>query len=265
MRKTCKYKIFITTILLSLFIFSCNSNNDSSNINNPETHVDFSGHISSTDGPVEFALVLLDSLTILSDSNGFFCFTNCIKKTSKLSVVHPEFMKWSFMVQVTDSYNYNVVLKRSCYDYFPLKVGNYWQYYMTDYGNYPPPNDTSWFKTAKIEWEIISRSGIYPDFIFRVKENYFDSTSGKNTEGYFNIQTSNSDSIKFLGTNKIFENTSLKRYYSVDSKDIVEIYILEDSIFYLKRNIGLDKFRYDATGIMYGRLIIFSLIKYNLK
>ena len=126
--------LFAFILFSTLYLVGCKSDpiNGPDNISPPpDTLGNVAGSINSLDGPVEDAYIVLNNKTTFSDSNGFFQFKDCIKKDLVITITHPEFSEYSNSISVTDSLDLNIALTRIKYDYFPLKVGNQWQYHWT--------------------------------------------------------------------------------------------------------------------------------------
>jgi len=255
-------KLLITTFIGMLLLYSCDTEKE--NINNPPTNgIDtlgnIYGHIQSIEGPVKDAYVTLDNSSTFSDSNGNFQFFNCTKKSSILSIDHPEFEIYSNTLIVTDSLNLNISISRLKYDYFPLKVGNHWQYYYLHYG-YTPAG--GFYLPALIDLEVLSKSGNYPYWTYNLKETFFDSTNNSITESYFNVMTSYNDSITFIGTNRLIgDNHSIRRYFTINYPETVS---QMDPIHFFKRNIGLTGFNYGWNGNQSGWNWRCELLDYTL-
>lgn len=267
-------------ILYPLFIFltfhllvGCKSdeNNNSNNIINPpiepsDTLGIVRGYISSDNEPVEDAFIVLDNDTTFSDVDGFFEFTDCIMRTLDLSITHPEFSSYNNLINVTDSLNLTVILSRSHYDYFPLKVGNEWQYHWINSGSVH--GGGSWYNPGLIKLKIETKSGKYPNFIFNVRETYYDSTYSSTNVSYFTIHSLNNDSIKFVGTgtSKLFYNygddITLPRYLTTNYPEI-QAYYITVSLRKQKRNIGLIYYELAMGGTL-SQFFSAELIYYNL-
>jgi len=263
-----KYFIYSPShIIIWLLIFSgCNSNDDNIIINPPvdipDTLGKVIGYISSNDGPVEDAYINLDNKITFSDSNGFFEFKDCVKKNLVITISHPEFSEYSDSISVTDSIDLNIVLTRIKYDYFPLKVGNQWTYHWTN----------SWYASGgggensagTIYWDIVSVAGVYPNFVYKIKEMRFDSTYNTSNETYINIQTNLSDSIKVLDLGYILKYPVIRRYYPLSYQDTVNVFGYENSTIKLKRSNGVIQCYYGYGGITYGSFTNIDLINYKL-
>jgi hypothetical protein len=223
----------------------------------PDTLGDVSGYINSSDGPVKDAYITLNNKTTFSNSDGFFEFKECPKKNLVLTISHPEFSEYSNSISVTDSLNLNIALTRIKYDYFPLEVGNKWQYHYI-YSGYTPAG--GFYNVAKIDWEVLSKTGNYPNWIFNLKETYLDSTDNSITTNYFNIKTEQSDSNLFKGPNNFFDN-KIRRYYGIENGEIVATpYPAHE----FKKNIGFLGFNYGWGGIQMGQNWHCEIIDYSL-
>lgn len=251
----------------SLFLVGCKS--DSINrpyIINPPTPTDtlgsVSGYINSIDGPIEDAYITLNNLTTFSDSNGFFEFKDCIKKNSVLTIAHPEFSDYSNSIIVTDTLNLNIALTRIKYDYFLLKVGNHWTYHWIN--NWYTSGGGSGQSAGTIDLHIVSVAGTYPNYLFKFNETRFDSSNNSVSEKYINIQTNNSDSIIVFDWSYIFRTSTIKRYYSVTSPDIFNIFGFENSTTKLTRNKGIIQFYYGTNNITFGSFKNIEIIDYTL-
>ena len=258
------FSFFLFAFILSssLFLVGCKSDPYyGPYIVNPPPPVDtlgnVSGYINSLDGPVEDAYLTLNNKTTFSDSTGFFEFKDCVKKNSVLTILHPEFSEYSNSINVTDSLNLNIALTRIKYDYFPLKVGNKWQYHYI-YSGYTPAG--GFYNAARIDWEVMSMTGNYPNWIFNLKETYIDSTDNSITTNYFNIKTEQSDSILFAGPNKFFAN-KIRRYYGIENGEIVATPYPGHEF---KKNIGFIGFDYGWGGIQTGYNWWCEIIEYSL-
>lgn len=253
-----KQLIYLASILSSLILLIACSSDD--NINVPDLLGDVQGHISSSEGPIRDAYIKLNDQTTFSDNNGYFEFKNCLKQESAIRIEHPEFEEYIDTVTVTGAIVLNINLNRTHYDYFPLKVGNEWQYHWVSSG-YASPN-VSWYNPGKIDWEVVEKSGNYPFWIYRVKETYYDSTSSTTEENYFEIKALDNDSILFIGTNKLLWG-SIRRYFPTNYSDTVYVFSPPYTRIY-KRNTGLIHYSGNYGGITYGWSKSAKLIDYNL-
>ena len=257
------FYLFSFILFSSFFLVGCkyDSINGPDIINSPalpDTLGNVSGYISSSNGPVKDAYITLNNKIAFSDSNGFFEFKDCIKKNLVITILHPEFSEYSNSLDVTDSLNLNIALTRIKYDYFPLKVGNKWQYHYI-YSGYTPAG--GFYDAAKIYWEVISKTGNYPNWIFNLKETYHDSSDNSITTNYFNIKTEQSDSISFIGVNNFFAN-KIRRYYGIKHGEIVSSL---EPLHEFKRNVGFIGFSYGWGGIQMGYNWWCKIIDYSLQ
>jgi hypothetical protein len=254
-------------IVISLLLFSgCNSIDDNIIINPPvdipDTLGNVIGYINSYDGPVEDAYITLDNKITFWDSNGFFEFKDCVKKILVITISHPEFSEYSNSISITDSLRLDVALTRIKYDYFPLKVGNHWKYHWTN----------SWYASGggggnsagTIYWDIVGVVGVYPNFVYKIKETRFDSTYNTSNETYINIQTNLSDSIKVLDLGYILKSPVIRRYYPTSYQDTVYVFGYENSTTKLKRSNGVIQCYYGYGGITYGSFTNIEMISYEL-
>ena len=116
------------------------------------------------------------------------------------------------------------------------------------------------YNAAKIDWEVLTRTGNYPNWIFNLKETYLDSTDNSITTNYFNIKTEQSDSILFDGPNK-FLAYKIRRYYGIENGEIVATpYPAHE----FKKNIGFTGFSYGWGGIQMGYNWWCKVIDYSL-
>ena len=256
------FLLFAFILSSSLFLVGCKSDPiNGPNIINPPTQSgtlgNITGYINSSDGPVKDAYITFNDKKTFSDSSGFFEFKDCIKKNSVLTITHPEFSEYSNSIDVTDSLNLSIDLTRVKYDYFPLKVGNKWQYHYI-YSGYTPAG--GFYNAARIDWEVMSMTGNYPNWIFNLKETYLDSTDNSITTNYFNIKTEQSDSILFDGPNKFFAN-KIRRYYGIENGEIVATTYPTHEF---KKNIGFIEFSYGWGGIQMGQNWWCKIIDYSL-
>ncbi len=258
------FSFFLFAFILSssLFLIGCKSDTiyEPYIVNPPpDTLGNVSGFINSLDEPIEDAYLTLNNKTTFSDSNGFFEFKDCVKKNSVFTTSHPEFSEYSNSINVTDSLNLDIALTRVKYDYFPLKVGNKWQYHYIYFG-YTPVG--GFYNAAKIDWEVTSKSGSYPNWIYNLKETFLDSTDNSLTARFFNIIRSDDDSITFLGVNKLIgDSKTIRRYFTSDFPE--SIYQM-DPRHGFKRNIGFIEFDYGFAGGHIGNYWRCEIIDYSL-
>ncbi|MBZ0199297.1 MAG: hypothetical protein K8H86_05485 [Ignavibacteriaceae bacterium] len=259
-------RLFILTLMLIAFLISCNSDDENEIINNPPTNnVDtlgnLYGHIQSTEGHIKDAYVTLANSSTFSDSNGNFIFYDCAKKSSILSIYHSEFEAYSNTIMITDSLNLVIPLSRLKYDYFPLKVGNHWQYHHI-YSSWSAGGGGS--NPSKIDWEVVEKSGNYPKWIFKLKETIYDSTYNSIAVEYFYINCDNNDTISINGTSILMLSANkFQRYYSTTYTNSVYSQSPPNSIY--QRNIGLIEYNYGWSGGQMGAQWWCKLINYSLQ
>ena len=259
------YSVFV---VFSLLLFDrCNSNASDDiiipPINIPDTLGNVTGYINSIDGPVEDANIALNNKTTFSDSSGFFEFKDCIKKNLELTIVHPEYGGYTNSINVTDSLDLDINLTRIKYDYFPLKVGNHWTYHWSNV--WYASGGGGGNSTGTIDWEIVNVEGVYPNFVYKLKETRFDSTYNSSTEKYLDIQTNLSDSIKVLDLGYILKSPVIRRYYPTSYQDTIYVFGYENSSLKLKRMIGVINCNYGMGGITYGSFTNIEILSYDLQ
>ncbi|MBK7228323.1 MAG: hypothetical protein IPH97_05555 [Ignavibacteriales bacterium] len=163
---------------------------------------------------------------------------------------------------MTDTLNLNIALTRIKYDYFLLKVGNHWTYHWIN--NWYTSGGGSGQSAGTIDLHIVSVAGTYPNYLFKFNETRFDSSNNSVSEKYINIQTNNSDSIIVFDWSYIFRTSTIKRYYSVTSPDIFNIFGFENSTTKLTRNKGIIQFYYGTNNITFGSFKNIEIIDYTL-
>ena len=262
------FSFFLFAFILSssLFLVGCKSDtiNGPDIINPPpDTLGNVSGYINSSDGPVEDAYIVLNNKTTFSDSNGFFQFKDCIKKDLVITITHPEFSEFSNSINVSDSLDLDITLTRIKYDYFPLKVGNQWQYHWT-YG-WGASGGYGGQSSGTLDLKVISVAGTYPNYTFQVRETRYDSTSNYTTQMNINIQKNNSDSIRVSEYTYFFKTTNIRRFYYITFGDTVYNFGSYDNYtLKLKKNIGAIQCYYGMAGITFGYSTEYKILSYTL-
>lgn len=135
----------------------------------------------------------------------FFTFVRC-SEDSKNNIVKPE-------------------VEETKYDYFPLSLGNWWQYNF----NYRPSQTSYIWQDGTVKWEVWEKDSIENTIVYQIRERInarvinkenpdgtVDTSYIQNQLNYFNLVEYNNGFILFTSSNFFNRRVLLNRYYEED-------------------------------------------------
>ena len=269
-------------ILLIFNILFCEKN--SNPVGEEPTPIDYyniSGrvfYVNADSLNIENAQVIIGNRICLTDKNGHFEIDSILKGINKIKIFHPNFNILEEEIDITQDTTKNFQLTIKIKDYFPLNIGNEWEYtYSYEMGNVLSPPFLN-KATGTKKWKIINKifendltkyqvEDIFNGTIINGYANSWDEDSLKLDTtyafldtNYFTIAEDSLSNLKTEGTN-LNPWHSLPRYYSSFEQDTLDIFF--GRIKYAK-DIGIIRYYENTAAITYYLYVEYSLLDYNI-
>lgn len=226
---------------------------------------------------VENAQVSIGNKGCLTDHNGQYEVDSILKGLNKIKIFHPNFNILEEEMDIIQDTVKNFQLTIKMEDYFPLDIGNEWEYiYSYENGNVlslPFLNKANGLKKWKITNKYfendLTKYQVEDIFEGTIINGYADSwddslkcdtTYAFSDTNYFTIAEDSLYNLKTKGTN-INTWHSLQRYYSSFEKDTLDVFF--GRIKYAK-DIGIIRYYVNDAAITYYLYIEYTLIDYNI-